>query len=92
MYAIRTYYGVSKELFWLHHQEAVDRGCRQLYLEVIQGNDRAIAFYNHHGYQRLYDLSYYTLTDLSRLAAIRQMDAPGHGIASITQLDNHQFV
>lgn len=83
--------GVSKELFRLHHQEAVDQGCRQLYLEVIQGNDRAIAFYNQHGYQRLYDLSYYTLTDLSGLAAKTQMNTSGHGMVNITQLDSHQF-
>ncbi|WP_068779425.1 GNAT family N-acetyltransferase [Paenibacillus sp. GM2] len=85
-------HGISKELLRLHHQEAVDQGCRQLYLEVIQGNDRAIAFYNRHGYQRLYDLSYYTLTNLSGLTAATQMEASGHGMANIAQLDSHRFV
>jgi len=52
--------GVSKKLFELHKQVALDNNCKQLFLEVIVGNDRAINFYKKMGYKKVYDLSYYT--------------------------------
>lgn len=52
--------GISQKLFELHKQCAVDNGCRQLFLEVIVGNDRAISFYKKQGYDKLYDISYYS--------------------------------
>jgi len=51
--------GVSRELFRLHKQTALDNGCKQLFLEVIAGNDRAINFYKGLGYEKIYDLSYF---------------------------------
>ena len=36
--------GVSQKLFELHKEEAIQHGCKQLFLEVIVGNDRAIHF------------------------------------------------
>ncbi len=36
--------GVSQKLFELHKDEAIQNGCKQLFLEVIVGNDRAIRF------------------------------------------------
>jgi len=83
--------GVSKELFRLHHLEAVNQGCRQLYLEVIAGNDRAIAFYNHVGYQRVYDLAYYTLTDVTSGMTLPYMDGSGDSRPGIAQLGSDQF-
>lgn len=53
--------GVSDRLLELHLETAKDRGCRQLFLEVIRGNDRAVAFYEKKGYEKIYDLHYYTL-------------------------------
>jgi len=53
--------GVSDRLLELHIETAKDRGCRQLFLEVIRGNDRAVAFYEKKGYEKIYDLHYYTL-------------------------------
>lgn len=53
--------GISDELFRLHIESAKDKGCRQLFLEVIRGNDRAVAFYEKKGYEKIYDLHYYTL-------------------------------
>lgn len=53
--------GISKALFELHRQVAVNCGCKQLFLEVIVGNDRAIKFYKKLGYVKVYDLQYYTL-------------------------------
>ncbi|WP_339818198.1 GNAT family N-acetyltransferase [Paenibacillus sp. FSL R7-0216] len=61
--------GVSAGLMDLHQEEAQRAGCKQLFLEVIAGNDRAIAFYLKRGYRRVYDVSFYTLPDASRLEA-----------------------
>lgn len=58
---------VSNKLFELHKEEALRNGCKQLFLEVIVGNDRAIQFYRKLGYEKVYDLSYYNLNDLSKL-------------------------
>ena len=59
--------GVSQRLFDLHKEEAVNKDCKQLFLEVIVGNDRAINFYQRLGYEKVYDIVYYTQTDLSQL-------------------------
>lgn len=50
--------GVAKELFKLHKDLAKSLECKQLFLEVIEGNDRAINFYNKMGYEKEYNLSY----------------------------------
>ena len=59
--------GVSQTLFELHKEEAIQNGCKQLFLEVIVGNDRAINFYNKLGYEKVYDLSYYNLNDVTEI-------------------------
>lgn len=59
--------GVSQKLFELHKEEATKNKCKQLFLEVIVGNDRAIHFYNKLGYEKVYDLSYYNLNDLTKI-------------------------
>ncbi|MBO1263973.1 GNAT family N-acetyltransferase [Proteiniclasticum sp. SCR006] len=53
--------GVSDALFSLHERSAEEIGCRQMFLEVIKGNDRAISFYEKKGYSRIYDLRYYAV-------------------------------
>lgn len=60
--------GVSKELFELHKQVAVSCGCKQLYLEVIVGNDRAISFYKKLGYEKVYDIAYYSFKNASEIS------------------------
>lgn len=57
--------GISQELFKLHKEEAIKEGCKQLFLEVLVGNDRAIKFYKNLGYERVYDLSYFSCNDTS---------------------------
>lgn len=57
--------GVSQKLFDLHKEEAEKQGCKQLFLEVIVGNDRAINFYKKLGYEKIYDISYFSKKDLS---------------------------
>ncbi|WP_059041565.1 GNAT family N-acetyltransferase [Paenibacillus rubinfantis] len=74
--------GVSAGLMDLHREEALQAGCKQLFLEVIAGNDRAIAFYLKRGYRRVYDVSFYTLPDASRLEAPTGASA-GAGVARI---------
>lgn len=54
--------GVSRELFELHRALAAKLGCKQLFLEVIVGNDRAISFYKKLGYHKIYDLQYFALS------------------------------
>ncbi|MBS4174506.1 GNAT family N-acetyltransferase [Bacillus sp. FJAT-49736] len=58
---------VSKKLFELHKEEAISQGCKQLFLEVIVGNDRAINFYKKLGYEKIYNLPIFSLGDLSQL-------------------------
>ncbi|OFD42810.1 GNAT family N-acetyltransferase [Bacillus mycoides] len=59
--------GVSQKLLGLHKEEAIQNGCKQLFLEVIVGNDRAINFYNKFGYEKVYELSYYNLNDVTKI-------------------------
>lgn len=59
--------GVSHGLMELHKEEALSQECRQMFLEVIVGNDRAISFYSKLKYEKIYDLYYYTLNDTPRL-------------------------
>ncbi len=59
--------GVSQKLFELHKEEALQNECKQLFLEVIVGNDRAIHFYTKLGYEKVYDLSYYNLKDMTKI-------------------------
>lgn len=59
--------GVSSKLFELHREEAIKNNCKQLFLEVIVGNERAISFYKRQGYEKVYDLAYFSLNDLSKL-------------------------
>lgn len=63
--------GISQELFELHKEEAIKKGCKQLFLEVIVGNDRAINFYKKVGYEKIYDIVYYSNSDLSSLNCVR---------------------
>lgn len=60
---------VSKNLMRLHREEAVKQGCKQLFLEVIVGNDRAISFYKKLGYEKVYDLYYYSLKGMSGISS-----------------------
>lgn len=67
--------GVSQRLYELHKEEAMAEGCKQLFLEVIAGNDRAINFYKRLGYEKVYDLTYYSLEDLSTLKEAAKKNA-----------------
>lgn len=59
--------GVSQKLMELHKEEAVKHKCKQLFLEVIVGNDRAINFYKKLGYEKIFDLNYFSLQDITSL-------------------------
>jgi ribosomal protein S18 acetylase RimI-like enzyme len=59
--------GISQSLFELHRKGAVEAGCKQLCLEVLRENQRAIRFYEKMGYREAYLLKYYSgsLTSIS---------------------------
>ena len=59
--------GISQQLFEMHKEEAIKQGCQQLFLEVIVGNDRAINFYKKLGYEKVYDIVYFSNGDLTQL-------------------------
>lgn len=59
--------GISHNLMKLHREEALFQGCKQLFLEVIVGNDRAINFYKKLGYDKIYDLTYFSLDNLKHI-------------------------
>lgn len=45
--------GISKKLMELHKEVAINNGCKQLFLEVVVGNDRAINFYKKLNYTKI---------------------------------------
>lgn len=51
---------VSHKLFGLHREIALENNCSQMILEVIAGNERAVNFYRKKGYEKVYDLFYYS--------------------------------
>ncbi|MEA4811446.1 MAG: GNAT family N-acetyltransferase [Anaerolineaceae bacterium] len=53
--------GVSRELMRLHKEEGLAQGCRQLFLEVIADNRRALNFYQGLGYFKAYELKFYAI-------------------------------
>lgn len=59
--------GISQRLMELHKEEAIKEQCKQLFLEVIVGNDRAIKFYEKLGYEKIFDLSYFSLAEVKGL-------------------------
>ena len=52
---------ISNQLMDLHFKEARQENCRQLFLEVIKTNERAINFYKKLGYYQVYSLKYYKI-------------------------------
>lgn len=54
--------GIGQRLMKLHREEAIKHKCKQLFLEVIKGNDRAIRFYKKIGYENIFNLTYFSLS------------------------------
>lgn len=54
--------GIGQRLMKLHREEAIKHKCKQLFLEVIKGNDRAIRFYKKIGYEKIFNLTYFSLS------------------------------
>jgi len=61
---------VAGKLFSFHKEIALENDCRQMFLEVIKGNDRAISFYIKKGYEKVYDLVYYSHKNPSEINAV----------------------
>jgi len=60
---------VSNTLFNIHKDIALENNCKQMVLEVIVGNDRAINFYKRRGYEKIYDIVYYSHNNPSEINA-----------------------
>jgi len=52
---------IAMELFKRHQLIGAENKCKQLFLEVITTNSRAIKFYERQGYEKVYDLNYYSI-------------------------------
>lgn len=65
---------ISRDLFKLHKRVALENQCKQMFLEVIVGNDRAIKFYNKLGYEKVYDIKYYSLREIDNIQ--KEVDKP----------------
>ena len=61
--------GISNKLFEMHMDLALDNHCKQLFLEVIKSNDRAVKFYEKYEYRPVYTLKYYSIMTSSLLSA-----------------------
>lgn len=59
--------GISHKLLEMHKSAAINEGGKQLFLEVVKGNDRAIKFYKDCGYTKVYNLKYLSGTVNSML-------------------------
>lgn len=59
--------GIGQSLMKLHKEEAIKNKCKQLFLEAIEGNDRAISFYKKLGYEKIFKLAYFSLTKFNAL-------------------------
>ncbi len=64
--------GIAGKLIDLHKEMGKSQSCKQMFLEVIVGNDRAIHFYEKNGYEKVYDLSYYAMQkeDLTKMSIL----------------------
>lgn len=60
---------VGSRLFNLHKEIALENNCKQMFLEVIVGNDRAINFYKKKGYEKVYNIVYYSHSNPSEINA-----------------------
>lgn len=76
---------ISHRLMELHKDEAIKNGCKQLFLEVIAGNDRAIKFYKRLGYEKIYDLVYYMNNELGQLESNSGLEVRKLGFADFKQ-------
>ena len=52
--------GISQRLFEMHKSAALTSRCKQLFLEVIKNNYRAVKFYENCHYKHVYTLKYYS--------------------------------
>lgn len=56
--------GVGQALFEKHKELAIENNCKQLYLEVLKENVRAVKFYEEAGYTPVYDYRFYKGEDI----------------------------
>ena len=69
--------GIAQGLFELHKKLGQEHECRQLLLEVIVGNEPAVHFYERQGYEKMYDLHYYSLANWHELQPLPVFETSG---------------
>jgi len=74
---------VSHKLFEFHKEIALENNCKQMFLEVIVGNERTISFYRKKGYEKVYDLVYYAHSNPSEI----DVDMPSGFTVQRTDID-----
>lgn len=62
--------GVAEKLWESHIVLAREQGCKQLFLEVLGNNERAIKFYEKKGYEKRYLLKYYQYNGIEKVQTI----------------------
>ncbi|WP_411682755.1 GNAT family N-acetyltransferase [Clostridium thailandense] len=53
--------GIANKLMKLHIEEAKQKKCHRIFLEVIKTNERALSFYKNMGYNSMNDLKYFSI-------------------------------
>lgn len=76
--------GVAEKLWESHRVLAREQGCKQLFLEVIGNNERAIKFYEKNGYEKRYLLKYYQYNGIEKVQIIKNESIiDGYSVKSI---------
>lgn len=73
--------GISQRLFEMHRAAAASARCKQMFLEVIKENHRAIKFYEKYGYRPVYTLKYYSAP--VRSLQLTSTDTPSYSVTAI---------
>lgn len=87
--------GIGKVLFEKHKTLAIENNCKQLYLEVLKENGRAIKFYEHAGYAPVYDYRFYEYKDVDLKSdmdvAVHEIDFDAIKAIRATMPEMHLF-
>ena len=80
--------GIATKLMELHKVKAIEEKCKQLFLEVIVGNDKALSLYKKLGYNEVYNISYYSKDDFNWLKDVEVNEVEEIGIDELKKFRN----
>lgn len=76
--------GVAEKLWKFHKTLGIKQHCKQLFLEVLGNNERAIKFYEKNGYEKRYLLKYYQYNGIEKIQTINgESIIDGYSVKSI---------